>query len=71
MMPLGVSKRPVTEREMLLEELLETQQRLGEANARFNMVTQPELIEQCVYEINALKARHAYYIRVLREEEGA
>ena len=70
-MPLGVSKRLTTEREVLLEELLETQQRLGEANARFNMATQPELIEQCVYEINALKARHAYYIRILREGEGA
>jgi hypothetical protein len=70
-MPIGVSKRPVTEREMLLEELLDTQHRLTAANARFNLVTQPELIEQCVYEINALKARHAYYIRVLREEEGS
>ena len=70
-MPLSVSKRPFTERETLLEELLDTQERLGEANARFNMATQPELIEQCVYEINALKARHAYYIRVLREEAGA
>ena len=70
-MPLGISKRPVTERDLLLEELYQTQQQLGEANARFNMATQPELIEQCVYEINALKARHAYYFRVLREGEGA
>ncbi|MDR0294052.1 MAG: DUF2508 family protein [Oscillospiraceae bacterium] len=70
-MALGVSKRPpVSEREILLRELSETQERLSEANARFNMATQPELIEQCVYEINALKARHAYYIRVLREEDG-
>ncbi|MCL2002893.1 MAG: DUF2508 family protein [Oscillospiraceae bacterium] len=69
-MPLSVSKREASERDLLLGELLETQQRLSEANARFNMVTQPELIEQCVYEINALKARRAYYIRVLREEGG-
>jgi len=70
-MPLGVSKRPVTEREILISELIETQQRLAAANARFNMITPPELIEECVYEINALKARHAYYIRVLREVDGA
>jgi hypothetical protein len=69
-MPLGTAKRPVTERETLIAELMETQRNLADANARFNMVTQPELIEQCVYEVNALKARHAYYIRVLREEEG-
>jgi hypothetical protein len=68
-MPLGTAKRPSSERETLISELLETQRSLSEANNRFNMVTQPELIEQCVYEVNALKARHAYYIRVLREEE--
>jgi len=68
-MPIGAAKRPVTERDSLIEELLQTQRSLSEANARFDMATQPELIEQCVYEINALKARHAYYIRVLREEE--
>ena len=66
-MPLGVTKRPATERETLLRELSETQQRLGEANARFNMATQPELIEQCVYEINALMARQSYFWRVIRE----
>ena len=69
-MPLGVSKRPVTEREIFISELSETQRRLAAANTRFNMITQPELIEECVYEINALKARHAYYIRVLREVDG-
>ena len=69
-MPIDVSKRLVSEREELLDELLDTQRRLTEANNRFNLVTQPELIEQCVYEINALKARHAYYIRVLREGDA-
>lgn len=66
-MPLGVFKRSVSERDLLLEELYETQRQLREANARFNEVSQPELIEQCVYEIHAIKARHAYYMRVLRE----
>jgi hypothetical protein len=70
-MPIGAAKQNDTERKLLISELEETQRRLAGANARFNMATQPELIEQCVYEINALKARHAYYIRVLREEEGA
>jgi hypothetical protein len=69
-MPLGISKRPDAERETLLVELKDTQKRLSDANNRFNIVTQPELIEQCVYEINALKARHAYYMRVLREEDA-
>jgi hypothetical protein len=70
-MPLSTSKRPVTERDQLLGELVDTQNQLHDAHARFNLVTHPELIEQCVYEISALKARHAFYIRVLREEEGA
>jgi hypothetical protein len=69
-MPLGTSKRPVTERELLIEELTQTQRQLSAAYDRFNLATQPELIEQCVYEVNALKARHAFYIRVLREGGG-
>ena len=68
-MPIETTKRSASERDALIEELRETQRNLSAANARFNTVTQPELIEQCVYEVNALKARHAYFIRVLREEE--
>ncbi|MDR1692193.1 MAG: DUF2508 family protein [Oscillospiraceae bacterium] len=64
---MPTAKKTVSEREELLEELYDTQLRLRNANARFNEVSQPELIESCVFEINALKARHAYYMRVLRE----
>ncbi len=66
-------KRDSGEREELISCLRQTQALLNGANMRFNMVTQPELIEECVYEINALRARHAYYMRRLREqteEEG-
>ena len=37
------------------------------ARARFNMATEGELIDQCVYELNALQSRYTYFLRLIRE----
>jgi hypothetical protein len=34
---------------------------------QFGQAIEPEIIEACVYEINALQARYAYYLRLARE----
>lgn len=71
-MALKISKqRPRAlerERRQWMDGLLETRLDLENARVRFNHATQPELIEQCVYEINALMARQAYFWRVIREK---
>ena len=56
-------------KENLLRELEDTRFELDNARARFNMATEPELIEQCVYEMNALQSRYAYFLRLIREED--
>ena len=66
-MPLSITKKNVSEKDELLAELYATQSLLRDANARFNQASQPELIEQCVFEINALMARQAYFWRIIRE----
>ena len=66
-----LTKRRKTRRNELLEGLYQTQDMLSDANTRFNTATQPELIEQCVYEINALRARHTFFMRALREEDSS
>lgn len=68
-MTLGLGRKgpALSERQQQIELLRQTQVDLEAARVRFNMATQPELIEQCVYEINALQARYAYFLRVIRE----
>ena len=56
-----------SERTQWFKELREAGLDLANARERFNQATQPELIEQCVFEINALMARQAYFWRVIRE----
>ena len=68
-MPTSAARESRRYRDELMQNLIDTQNRLWDAHARFNQATQPELIEQCVYEINAWKARHAYFMRLLREIE--
>ncbi len=51
----------------LQQELLATNQALKEAYEKFNYVSEPELVEACVYEISALKARYNYLLRCIKE----
>ena len=50
----------------LREELWAANQELQDAYAAFNMVSDPELVEACVYQISALRARCNYLLRRLK-----
>ena len=52
----------------LRQELQDTAQALQCAYARFNYVSDPELVEASVYEINSLKARYNYLLRRIKEQ---
>lgn len=54
----------------LLGELDETRLALSEAYARFNGASEPELIDACIYEINAIQARYSFLLRRVREQGG-
>jgi len=72
-MPLLFGKRTVTEQDRerfeALEGLRETADELALARDKFNNALEPELVEACVYEINALQARYAYFLRLAKENE--
>ena len=51
-------------------ELHSTGQALKEAYEKFNYVSEPELVEACVYGISALKARYNYLLRCIKERSG-
>jgi len=54
----------------LLGELNATRGELANAYARFNYTVEPELVEACVYEINAIQSRYGYLLRVIKENGG-
>ncbi len=64
----GIQSREET-RQALTESLRQTRQRLNQAYHDFNNVSDPDLVEACVYEINALRARHCYLLRRVKELE--
>lgn len=51
------------ERRRAESEIQEIRSLLDEAHRSFNTLTDPELLDACIYEINALQARHDYALR--------
>ena len=54
----------------LQAELLTAQGELSQAYRRFDQAVDPELVEACIYEINAVTARCNYLLRVIKERSG-
>ena len=69
MKPVRSSKkaRPDPELIILRSELLEAQGDLAQAYRQFNQALDPELVESCIYQISAVKARCNYLIRAIKE----
>lgn len=63
------SKPPKPDPELLAlkEELQSAQSDLALAYLQFNQALDPELVESCVYQISAVKARCNYLIRAIKE----
>ena len=59
---------PTTEE--LRQEMYTVSQALKEAYERFNWADDPDLIDACIFEINACKARYNYLLRCIKERSG-
>lgn len=62
------SKRPAPDTELLTlkAELGAAQRDLTDAYRQFNQAIDPELVESCIYQISAVKARCNYLIRAIK-----
>ena len=60
-----------TERQELMSALAQTRTLINQAYGSFNTVSDADLIESYVFEINALQARYNYLLRRVKELEGA
>ena len=63
------SKKAKPDAELLLlkAELQEAQGQLSLAYRQFDQALDPELVESCIYQISAVKARCNYLIRAIKE----
>lgn len=61
---------PPSREELLRQELRSAAQELALAYDRFDQAAEPELVEACIYEIQAVHARYSYYYRAIRACEG-
>ena len=63
------SKKPLPDPELLRlrQELLQAQGELSLAYNSFDQAVDPELVESCVYQISAVKARCNYLLRSIKE----
>lgn len=59
------------ERRELMRSLSHTRTLINQAYGGFNTVSDSDLIESYVFEINALQARYNYLLRRVKELEGA
>lgn len=52
----------------LLTAIREVRQRLENVNARFDMESEGDLIESCIYEMESLRARYRYLLRQAKQQ---
>ena len=55
------------ERRQLVEEMRATRAQLNHAYAQFNLYSDPDLVDACVYQINALQSRYSYFVRQVKQ----
>lgn len=66
-----VQKVPVTKaREQLIKEIEDLKQALETANSNFENVSDPDLIDSYIYEINAISFRYRYLLKQMRKMEA-
>lgn len=63
--------RQEEERRQLMEGMRETRSQLNCAYAQFNAYSDPDLVDSCVYQINALQSRYSYFLRQMKLLDAA
>ena len=71
MKKFGKKKNPVTyDEKYLLQELMMTKQAMYTAYANLDYVTDPDLIDCYIYQLNSVQKRYKYLLNQAREYES-
>ena len=54
------------QRRQLMEGMNRTRVELNQAYAQFNIHSDPDLVDSCVFTINALRSRYSYFLRQMK-----
>ena len=52
------------EEKYLVSELLQTRNALAAAYSNFENVTDPDLIDSCIYQVNSVQKRYKFFIKI-------
>lgn len=63
------SEKARRKKEELMQELKEVQKSLDRAYENFSYVVDPELIDCCIYELNAGQMRYKFLMRKMKEHK--
>ena len=63
------SEKGRRKKEELMQELKEVQKSLDRAYENFSYVVDPELIDCCIYELNAGQMRYKFLMRKMKEDK--
>ncbi|MFP4697742.1 MAG: YaaL family protein [Eubacteriales bacterium] len=55
------------EEELLLKDIEEVRKALSIAYTNFENVTEPDLIDSCIYELQAIQMKHQYLINLAKD----
>ena len=55
---------------LLLDDLQRTKSDLELANANFEFVVEPDLIDSCIYQVNAAQMRYKFLLGRVKQLEG-
>lgn len=61
--------KPPQERDENILALRETQRRIDSVRSRFDMQSDGDLIEACIYELDALQAHHRFLMKQIRQQQ--
>jgi exonuclease VII small subunit len=68
-MPLFTKKRPSKENHVLISEINRTKIALEAAYSNFENVIDPDLIDSCIYELNAIQNRYHFLLKQAKATE--
>ena len=67
----ALARQEEEERRQLMEGMKQTRNQLNFAYAQFNAYSDPDLVDACVYEINALQSRYSDFVRQVKQLDAA